>query len=126
MAVRTASKLICCHSLPANEFLREFDPEVINRELTDRDFAQGGSAYNLIWGTNHDASVPQRISEAWDVKFFLLGHQPQREGYRVDHDQILIIDSHHDNGTALPIDLSRDYTMEELVKEIVPLWSADD
>lgn len=121
LAIRTTNGLIACHSLPSEENLETFDAQVINRVPTEQDFEQGGSAYNLIWGVEHPVSVPNAISQEWGNKYFLLGHQPDPKGYRVDHDQILIIDSHHDDGTALPIDLSRDYTMEQLVDSIVSL-----
>jgi hypothetical protein len=121
LAIRTSNGMIACHSLPSTENLETFDTEVINRVPTEADFEQGGSAYNLVWGVKHPASVPQAISQVWGNKFFLLGHQPDPKGYRVDHDQILIIDSHHDDGTVLPIELSREYTMEQLVDSIVKL-----
>jgi len=121
LAVRTANGLIACHSLPGEEFIDEFDVSILDREATEDDYAKGGPAYQLVWGVKHPAEVPQRLSMAWGNKYFLCGHQPDYDGYRVDHGLMLIIDSHHDDGAVLPIDLAKDYTMDELVEAIVPL-----
>jgi hypothetical protein len=43
------------------------------------------------------------------------GHQPQDMGYAVNGDRHLIIASDHNQGVVLPLDLSQEYTMDDLV-----------
>ena len=53
----------------------------------------------------------------------MTGHQPADWGYEMPNDLLLILASDHDHGVCLPIDLAKDYTMESLIGQIVPLAS---
>jgi len=58
---------------------------------------------------------------AWNARVFVLGHQPADMGYETEADRILILNSDHEHGVALPIDLSRTYDLDALIEAIVPL-----
>ena len=124
MAVRCANGVMCCHSLPAPRKIETFDKSLLDRLPTDEDLTSqhgGGDAYLMVWGRHHTQKVADELAEAWGAEVFVLGHQPAEMGYETQGQTMLILASDHEHGVALPIDLSRRYTRDELVEEIVPL-----
>lgn len=123
LAVRCPKGIFCSHSLPSPQKLEYFDTQVIDRALTDQDFKSDGSAYAMVWGRNHSNALAQTLAERWGTRLFIMGHQPADMGYEVEGDNMLVLASDHTHGVILPIDLSRDYTLNDLVGEMVPLAS---
>ena len=123
LAIRCDNRLFCSHSLPGPRRLAGFDPEVIHRDLSDADLATGGSVHLMVWGRNHDDALARELGAAWEADLFITGHQPAEMGYATEGSAILILASDHDHGVALPIDLAKRYTLQDLVDRIVPLAS---
>lgn len=126
LAVRCANGVMCCHSLPAPRKIDTFDKTVLDRVPTDADLSAadgGGHAYHMVWGRHHTQKVADELAEAWGIEggVFVMGHQPAEMGYETQGQTMLILASNHAHGVALPIDLGRRYTRDELVEEIVPL-----
>jgi hypothetical protein len=63
------------------------------------------------------------MAKLFDADIFVLGHQPQPQGYKKAGDNLLIIASDHNHGCLLPIDLAKSYTIETLIDCILPLAS---
>jgi hypothetical protein len=123
LAVRTDNRIWVSHSLPADRRIEHFDPQVMGRPLHLTDCQKPGSAYILTWGRNMSSRVLDRMSSLFDVDLFVVGHQPQPEGWHQAGPTLLIIASDHNHGCLLPIDLARTYVLDELVRSIVPLSS---
>lgn len=124
LAVRCANGVFCAHSLPAARHRETFDPGVLARELTDADLAAPeGSAHVLVWGRGLAQTVADELAAAWNAKLFILGHQHVDMGFEPSGQTMLILNSDHNHGVALPVDLSRTYTRDELIQEILPLNS---
>ena len=123
LAVRCENRIWLSHSLPSDKFGDEFDRQVLERELRHSDVIKPGSAYVLIWGRNHSQDLLDRMAELLDVDIFVLGHQPQVQGWSRAGRNLIIIASDHNHGCLLPIDLAESYTVEQLQKLIVPLAS---
>jgi predicted phosphodiesterase len=123
LAIRCSNRVWISHSLPADRFLDKFDPKIFDRQLKINDVVRPGSAYLLTWGRRMSQSYLDKIAHMLDVDVFILGHQPQSEGYHRVADNLLIIASDHDHGCLLNIDLARFYSMDELIHAIVPLAS---
>jgi hypothetical protein len=124
LAVRCPNSIICSHSLPSPQRLGDFDPSVIDRDLTDQDLAYRGSAYDMAWGRNHTQLLADDLADDWNVRLFIMGHQPADMGYEIQGDSMLILASNHSHGMALPIDLAGDYhTIDDLISQIIPLAS---
>jgi len=119
LAVRTPNRVWISHSLP-NEWDRAaFDPAIVSRrEFTRADRTDGGSVYQLVWGRNHPMALLDALGKAWDVDFFLIGHQPQEMGFEVMHDRLIILSSEHNHGAFLPFDLSKQMTLDALTRNI--------
>jgi Icc-related predicted phosphoesterase len=77
----------------------------------------------LTWGRDYSSKTIDKMAELFDVDTFILGHQPQEEGWNRVGENIIILASDHNHGCLLPIDLAKSYTIDELVDSIVPLAS---
>jgi len=121
LAVRTANRLWMSHSLPADRLLDQFDAEVLHRELTDADLAKPGGVYILTWGRRMSQAVLDHMAGLFDVDLFVLGHQPQTEGWGQAGANVLILACDHNHGCILPVQLDETYTLDSLVHAIIPL-----
>lgn len=122
LAVRCANGLMCCHSLPATARSRTFDPLVLTRVPTIDDLkGPGGAAYCMVWGRSFSQDWADSLAQLWNCRLFVLGHQPADMGYELRGDTMMILNSDHEHGVALPVDLSHEYSRIELVENIIPL-----
>jgi len=123
LAVRTANRIWMSHSLPGENVVARFDPEIFGRTLKINDVVRPGSAYLLTWGRRHTHALLHGFARLFDVDLFIMGHQPQSEGWKKVADNCLILASDHDHGHILPVDLSRTYSLEQLINDLVALTS---
>ncbi len=123
LAVRCENRIWLSHSLPGDRYLDEFDPKVLDEQLKPQDLIKPGSAYLLTWGRNHTQPLLDKMAQLLDVDIFILGHQPQEQGWTQAGDNLIIIASNHNHGCLLPVDLEKAYTIDEMIDSIVPLAS---
>jgi hypothetical protein len=123
LAAITVTGIFFSHSLPGPRELAAFDHTLLRRELTEADFARTGPVYQLIWGRSQTQEVLDTLSKTWWSDLFVCGHQAQDAGYGTLGDRMLILDSCHNHGTFLYIDLARQYTLDDLVASVRPLAS---
>jgi hypothetical protein len=123
LAIRTDSRIWVSHSLPADYFIEKFDPQIFSRSLKINDVVRPGSAYLLTWGRRHSQVLLDKLAEQFDVDVFILGHQPQEQGWKKAGENLIIIASEHNHGCIIPVDLTKSYTVEQLIESIVPLAS---
>ena len=123
LAVKCENRIWLSHSLPGNHFVDKFDQGFLNRQLKTEDTAKGGSAYLLTWGRNFSQQTLDKLASLFDVDIFILGHQPQQQGWSRAGENLIIIASDHNHGCLLPIDLAKSYTVKTLTDSIVPLAS---
>jgi predicted phosphodiesterase len=123
LAVKTENRIWLSHSLPADHFVDKFDRQVLDRPLKTSDCEKPGSAYLLTWGRNLSQKTLDKMAELFDVDIFILGHQPQQQGWSRAGENLIIIASDHNHGCLLPIDLAKSYTVDTLIDSIVPLAS---
>jgi hypothetical protein len=120
LAIRTPNGLFFCHSLPSDKEIGSFDFSVFEREeLTAADYRRRtGPVYQLIWGRHMTQPTVDVFAERIGAKLIITGHQPQDTGYLVNGDKHLIIASDHNQGVFLPLDLSEQYAMSDLVSRL--------
>ena len=122
LAVQSESGLMCCHSLPNEALMDDFDTEVISRDLLPADVrGSDGSAYMMVWGRQHTQQQINTLASCWGVKLFCLGHAWVPEGAEVALDKVVTINSDHDNGAVLPICLDSIPNAGQAVKAAVKL-----
>jgi hypothetical protein len=116
LGIRAPDGLFFCHSLPNDSQMPTFDFTIFNRPLTGPDYKRKiGPIYQLIWGRGVTPAGVDQFLEKMNAKLVVTGHQPQEMGYAVNGDRHLIIASDHNQGVVLPIDLSQQYTIDDLV-----------
>jgi len=121
LAAITVTGVFFSHSLPGPRELATFDRTLLRRDLAEADFLRGGPAHTLTWGRNQSQEVLDTLSRVWYSDLFVCGHQGQDAGYGTIGDRMLIIDSCHNHGTFLHIDLTRQYTLDDLVRSVHPI-----
>ena len=123
LAARAENGIWASHSLPGDQMVEKFDQQIFHRQLKVNDVIRPGSAYLLTWGRRHSQALLDKLAGRFDVKVFVLGHQPQDKGWKQAGENLIIIASNHNHGCLIPIDLAQSYTMEQLIDSIVPLAS---
>ncbi len=125
LALRTENRIWMSHSLPADRLMSEFDLSIFKKKVEPRDCRKPGSAYILTWGRRMSQSQLDRLACMLNVDLFLLGHQPQANGWGQAGSNLLIIASDHNHGCLVHIDLKRTYSMDDLISSVVPLSSIE-
>lgn len=114
--------LLCAHSLPSPEMMGKFDPGILFRDLTEEDYrSRTGSAYMMVWGRRYDAEQLEDLVERWGVNLFLLGHDYSEGGVHVVPPNAVVLNSDHERGVYVPLDLSEVVSAEEVARRAVPL-----
>jgi len=121
LAVRCANRVWISHSLPADQFVDQFDLSIFNRPYTLDDLERPNAVYLLTWGRRHSAETLARLAQMLDVDLFILGHQPQDMGWKLAGPNTLILASEHSFGCILELDLSQSYTAPGLAGCVTPL-----
>jgi len=123
LAVRCNNRIWMSHSLPSDRSVDKFEPKILERQLKINDVVRPGSAYLLTWGRKHSQATLDKLAGMFDVDLFILGHQPQEQGWNQAGNNLIIIASNHNHGCLLSIDLAKSYNIEQLIDSIVPLAS---
>ena len=113
--------ILCAHSLPPAALMSRFDTTILSRELADDDYQPRGAAHLMTWGRGYDAGGLEDLVERWGVWMFILGHEKAEFGVKFVPPNAIILNSDHERGVYLPIDLSYPPRPEEAVEEVVPL-----
>lgn len=119
---RATGGVLCAHSLPNARSMTTFDLNVLDRDLTDDDYASPtGSAYAMVWGRQYTPEQVQSLAEHWNVQLFCLGHQHVETGIENVMPSVVVLNSDHAHGKALPLDLANLISAEEAPMYAVPL-----
>jgi hypothetical protein len=118
----THGDILCSHSLPAAELMDRVDMHVLERPLKEDDWhARIGTAHLMTWGRNLTRKHLLHLADLWKVRLFILGHEKAEDGAFIIDPNTIVLNSDHDKGVYLPIDLSRAQTPDELIQQAVPL-----
>jgi len=121
LAAITVTGLLFTHSLPVTANLPTFDFNILRRPIVEADYLRTGSVYQLIWGRKQTPDVLQAISRKWWADIFVCGHQQQDEGFGIVPPNMLIIDSSHNQGVLLHVELAKAYTVNDLAQACIRL-----
>jgi hypothetical protein len=114
--------ILCAHSLPSTAMMGRFDATVLSRDLTPEDYEpRQGAAHIMVWGRGYDADQLEDLVERWGVNLFILGHEKAENGITVIPPCAVVLNSDHERGVYLPIDLSHPPRAEETPWMVSPL-----
>lgn len=109
LAARTDHGVFCSHSLPGPMMMERFDLDIVERSLQPEDYTPlYGSAWMMVWGRGHDADQMEAIADRWGVSMFCLGHAFVENGIAIGGPRAILLNSDHDRGAVLPIDLAEE------------------
>ncbi len=98
--------VLAAHSLPAPELMDRFDPGVLERDLAEDDYQpRRGSAHLMVWGRGHTPDQLRALADRWRVSLFVLGHEKADSGSLFIEPNTVVLNSDHEHGVMLPIDL---------------------
>lgn len=118
LAARCPTGVWLSHSLPGPYAMEMFDVGIFERPYDDVDLRPGGSVYEFLWGRGHTHQQLDDLAKLLGAELFVVGHQCQGGGYAREDDRMIILSSDHAEGCFLPIDLSKSYTIDDLVARI--------
>ncbi len=123
LAVKCPNRIWISHSLPSDRMAEKFDFKIFNRQLKISDIVRPNSAYLLTWGRAQSDKTIDFFAQKLDVDFFVLGHQTQETGWMSNNKNLIIVDSQHNHGYLLHVDLNTPYTIEKLIGALIPVAS---
>lgn len=122
----TAHGVLCAHSLPTPAMQDRFDPGIMDRPLEGADYEpRKGSAHLMVWGRGHTPEWLDELARAWGVELFLLGHEKAETGVRYVPNRAVVLNSDHDRGAVLSVDLASPPAASDATWEGIPLASVD-
>ncbi len=112
--------ILCAHSLPGPGMMDRFDTTILSRDLTEQDYEpRVGSAHLMTWGRGYDHEQLEDLVERWGVNLFILGHEHATNGYSLVEPNAIVLNTDHDKGVYLPIDLDHEPTLAQAATNLV-------
>jgi hypothetical protein len=93
LAVRTPNRVFLCHTIPDGVELDVTDLEVLKLDTWPPEaLKRHGTVYNLTWGRDTAPETVDRFAAMVDADWFVTGHQPCDDGFRLANHRQIIID----------------------------------
>jgi hypothetical protein len=93
VAVRTPNRVFLCHTIPDGVELDGTDLEVLKLDTWPPEaLKRHGTVYNLTWGRDTTPETVDRFAAMVDADWFVTGHQPCDDGFRLANHRQIIID----------------------------------
>jgi hypothetical protein len=127
LAARTDHGVFCAHSVPGPSMMDRFDLGILDRDILEEDYRPlHGSAWMMVWGRGQNAAQMEMLAEQWNVSLFCLGHAFVENGIAIGGPRTILLNSDHERGAVLPIDLSQEPpTIESAMFSAVPLAAVE-
>jgi len=116
VVLRTANRVLVCHSLPTSRVISFFDPTRLNAEVYDpADLQPGGVIHSILWGRDTTASNVEEYLRKMNADLLVSGHIASDQGYLIPNDHQIILDSAECPGGYLLFPTTLPLTQKELV-----------
>jgi hypothetical protein len=92
LAVRLSGDIFICHSAPENVDLAGFDTTIFDRPLSDRDLANHGPVFQMVWGRDYRQPNAETFARMVKAQVLIHGHEPCPEGFRAPNGRQIILD----------------------------------
>ncbi|MHC5020449.1 MAG: metallophosphoesterase [Planctomycetota bacterium] len=118
LAVRAPNGIFFSHSIPAGKVLDRWDPSILAAEGNVTESAPIPHIEWLVWGRDYSQENVDRFAAIVGAKLILCGHEACKKGFKVPNNRQIILDSKDAEGVFLQVRLDKQYTLEELVRNI--------
>lgn len=134
LRIRTGDgrSLLCAHSIPSPAAVLDgFDFTLLDRALRPDDLTpRTGSAHMLVWGRDYeDPTHLATVAKGLGANVLILGHELAEAGVRIVKPCAVVLNSDHDRGRAVRVNLAHCPDPDEIVRASVELathlWHAD-
>lgn len=99
--------ILCAHSVPSPHVWSAFDARVFERDLVDDDYLpRTGACHQMTWGRGLSAESLREVLGVVSADALVLGHEKAEEGYSIVADRAVILNSDHERGAYMEIDLN--------------------
>jgi hypothetical protein len=94
VAVRTPNRVFLSHSLVGRPFLDQFDPAVLELDVTpENELRPKGAVHSLVWGRDTRPETAVAFLRKVDADLLITGHIPCSKGFEVPNDHQIILDA---------------------------------
>ena len=121
LAIRTENRIWLSHSLPSQRHIKDFNNAIFDKHITLEDMQSNPSLHALTWDRAYNPASLQQLKGLWDVDIFVIGHQPEPNGYSCHHQCLVILASEHSKGCYLPFKLHCSYSPDEFFALVKPI-----
>jgi hypothetical protein len=127
IAIKCANRVMISHSLPSPNRMAAAGYEILDAppSFTLEMLVRGGPVYEWVWGRAHTPAQVQRIAEALNVDFFLMGHQPTPNGWELTTPQSMVVMSDQQMGFVCQFSTSKPLNSEAAVESLVPIYQME-
>jgi hypothetical protein len=119
LALKTANRVLICHSLPAGRVMPQFDPaRLLVEKYSDDDLQAGGSVHSLLWGRDTSRDNVIAFLGRMDADLLVSGHIASDQGYIIPNDKQVIVDCSESPGGYVQFPADRPLTHADLINGI--------
>ncbi|MBI3722686.1 metallophosphoesterase, partial [bacterium] len=120
-AIVAPNGVFMSHSTPKKPYIPSLSMEYLTTTSAKLPLEKCGPIKALVEGRDFEEPTIKAFTERMETDFVVCGHTPTPKGFRVANSRQLIIDSQHANGRYVTFDLTRRYTMDELMARVKPI-----
>ncbi len=119
LAVRTPNRVFLCHTIPDELDLDRLDLNLLKADTWPTEaMARHGTIYAMTWGRDTAPEVADRFAAMVDADWFITGHQPCNEGFRLANHRQIIIDGTDPHPAYCLFPAREPVTIEALLERI--------
>lgn len=121
LAVRLASGVLICHSIPENVDRDGYDADIFKRRLDRKDYQPRGPAFRLVWGRDFRSENAAAFAKLVGADILVHGHEPCAEGFHVPNDTQMILDCCSGEACYAILPIHGELTQQDAIDRIVSL-----
>lgn len=118
LALRLASGVFICHSLPDHVDQRSFDVNVFQQPLEVERLGPESEVFRLLWGRDYRPANAEAFARLVGAELLIHGHEPCLDGYACPNQRQIILDCSHRSGCCLLVPVTQPASREVLVRSI--------
>ncbi|MDA1051886.1 MAG: hypothetical protein O3C40_15580 [Planctomycetota bacterium] len=121
LAVRLASGVFICHSIPERVDRDGYDIGILGRWLERSDFQPRGPVFRLVWGRDFREENALAFARLADTNLLVHGHEPCADGFQVPNSKQVILDCCSYDACYAILPTHGELTHQDLVQRITKL-----
>jgi hypothetical protein len=116
LAVRTANRVLVCHSLPSAQKGQNVSLDFLQREeFAAAEFAPKGGIHALLWGRDASEANATAFLRKVDCDWLISGHIPCDQGFATPNGRQIIVDCSSSPAAYVLFPTDRPLTRDELL-----------